>query len=160
MQSDVHQRVIYNITNVPVDSYVVNAQEMVEAIPVESAAETKDIQAQVSPEEPARDNLEQYWETDGPVDRWQGDAYLADVLEQAAAGAESTDATRAESRGIPTEDGSDPKVFPSTRQPVFFGPAEDRYEDLVSPAFAETPFEAQKHGSNGALGSDTIQLGN
>ncbi|ASJ70529.1 hypothetical protein [Granulosicoccus antarcticus] len=102
-EAAIERRVIYNITNIPVGSSVIEqVQGASELAPDAGASGYQD------PRD--ADPYDRYREGDGSQEQWNGDDYLADVLEQ-----------QSESDGQPQSDTGS-----------FDGPAPDRYEDLIN----------------------------
>ena len=99
------------------------------------------------------DPYHQYRDTSGEFAGWKGDSYLADMLEGGMEDEGDLEEIESFLQGEPESAilFADPTVRVPVREPAsgkvivqeepFFGPAEDRYEDLVEPGMAELPGE-------------------
>ncbi|NND93105.1 MAG: hypothetical protein HKN42_19770 [Granulosicoccus sp.] len=143
-QQGVEHRVVYNITNLPVGGFVTDAQILADRASAE--ADTRIDQPEANsvasaypavPYDTGRD-------TSGATEQGQDEFNLAEVLAQGA-DSESADGviqsvTATGEPGINEPGQADDQ---SAELQTFFGPAPDRYEDRISPQFAETPYEFQ-----------------
>lgn len=99
------------------------------------------------------DPYQQYRDTSGEFAGWKGDSYLADMLEGGVEDEGGLEEIESFLQGEPESAilFEDPAVRVPVREPAsgkviiqeepFFGPAEDRYEDLVEPGMAVLPGE-------------------
>ncbi|MGQ7847471.1 hypothetical protein ACUNV4_23475 [Granulosicoccus sp. 3-233] len=89
------------------------------------------------------DPYQQYRDTTGDNVGWKGDDYLADTLRNGLNGDDSgssdvsSDSDESDFVDEPVEPGSSFLGTDVIRQEPFFGPAPDRYEDLVEPGMAQ-----------------------
>ncbi len=181
-------KVVYNITNIPVGTHV--SEERIrsdiesvteQGTPRSSFAE--EAASEISPGDDQEESLDaiqsitypfganpsdvngvdpyqQYRDTSGDFAGWQGDRYLADMLEGGAEDEGGLEEMESFLQGEPESAilFEDPAVRVPVREPAsgkiivheepFFGPAADRYEDLVEPGMAELPGETPPLGQN------------
>ena len=139
--SAVEKRVVYNITNVPLGTYVAGDAGS------EGPTVWRD-EPEPSVQDPyQQDPYEQYRLSTEDGERWLGDQYLQDELQRAETEAAIREAL--ELGNVQSE--------PGQQRQSFYGPAPDRYEDLVNPSLATTPHEARELAADGPQPFDTVQ---
>lgn len=147
-EASVERRVVYNITNIPVGGSVSAEQiqsdaEMADFPGLGSGFSDQADGLQADGVDDEADPYQQYRNTDGPPEGWDGDASLADVLEQPTEDGmpDYTDqaidrASGGSVEGYQSSSPSTASALPTDdqiRQEVFFGPAQDQYDDWINP---------------------------
>lgn len=144
-EASVERRVVYNFTNIPVGGFVSEERIVIDAEQEEFPAPENDFIDQAESIVNDADPYGQYKDSDGPVELWNEDNYLADLLEQDFTDVNAENAYQADGAADQTAGGvvarySSAEPFSTsglsadnrTRLEVFFGPAEDRFENWVN----------------------------
>ena len=120
---------VYDLTNLPEGrSFPVRK---VKSSTSEVAHNIKYLEANYANPEQTPEALQEYWDTSGTTPRWKGDEYLADSLKRAANEPH-------QGNDVPVDEYRDTAVTGQAPQPqAFFGPAEQRVEDLIQPSLPE-----------------------
>ena len=120
---------VYDLTNLPEGrSFPVRK---VKSSTSEVAHNIKYLEANYANPEQTPEALQEYWDTSGTTPRWKGDEYLADSLKRAANEPH-------QGNDVPVDEYRDTAVTGQTPKPqAFFGPAEQRVEDLIQPSLPE-----------------------